>query len=155
MGITITHINDLSGKTLYVDANPVIYLLNGEERFRQLWHGMATLLYQQDIEAFTGELCLAECLVKPLRTRDIAQLTTVQSLFENMFTLLPHPRSIFELSAKVRADSSLKMPDSIHVATALANNCQVFVTGDNRLADYVTNSTSMNVLNFNYFSQVH
>jgi predicted nucleic acid-binding protein len=37
-------------------------------------------------------------------------------------------------AARIRAATGLKLPDSIHVATARRNECAVFVTNDASLA---------------------
>lgn len=137
----------LLGKKVYFDTNPLIYALSGNELYltiiTQLFHG----LQQQHYIGYSSELGLAELLVKPIRENNTAQIVTIQQLFADKFLqLLPHNRACFELSAKIRADYRLKMPDAIHVATAITQKMDIFVTADNDIANRMT---EINVLNLN------
>jgi predicted nucleic acid-binding protein len=50
------------------------------------------------------------------------------------FSVLPVQRDILIDAARLRSGlSSLRLPDAIHVATARASRCSVFVSNDRRL----------------------
>jgi len=43
-------------------------------------------------------------------------------------------REILEAAAGIRADSALKLPDAIHFASAIDQDCDSFLTNDERFA---------------------
>jgi predicted nucleic acid-binding protein len=47
--------------------------------------------------------------------------------------MLPVTRDILEQAARSRAESTMRLPDAIHVATAQAHGCNVFLTNDGRI----------------------
>jgi hypothetical protein len=48
-------------------------------------------------------------------------------------TVVPIDRTILFQSANFRAVSGTQTPDSIHVATAMATHCDLFISSDKRL----------------------
>lgn len=46
---------------------------------------------------------------------------------------MPVDRSILVAAARLRAQLTLRLPDAIHVATALAADCELFVSNDRRV----------------------
>lgn len=86
----------------------------------------------RDIEMFTSELSLTECLngayraqSETLIARYLELLTSKQSI-----DLLPIDRNICILAAQIGADHRLKTQDSLHLATAISENCDAFLTND-------------------------
>ena len=75
---------------------------------------------------------LAEALVKPC----IDKRDDLQAVYKS--TIAPAPcldvppvsREILIESARVRAQSNLRLPDAVHMATARLSGCQVFLTND-------------------------
>jgi predicted nucleic acid-binding protein len=96
------------------------------------------------------ELCYSplvsmECLVMPLRTKDIALKNLYESFF-NAQKILEMPEDVYKQAAQLRADyQSLKTPDAIHLSTALHHKCDEFWTNDNRL-DKVAPTLVKNVI---------
>lgn len=137
----------LLGKKVYFDTNPLIYALSGNPIYLDVMTQLFYSLHQRQYVGYSSELGLAELLVKPIRENDTAQVATIQQLFADKFLrLLPHNRACFELSAKIRADYRLKMPDAIHVATAITQNMDILVTADNDMAGRVK---EIEILNLN------
>lgn len=137
----------LISKKVYIDANPIIYFLEGNPEFNKIITAIFTARNYHSFEAVSGELCLAETLVKPLKQQNALLISQIHQLFDSSFIqLLPHNRPIFELSADIRANNGLKTPDSIHVATALYYQVDVFITADNHLAKKPFN---LDIINLN------
>lgn len=131
-------INALFGKKVYFDTNPLIYALSGHPKYltvmTQLFHG----IHQKNFIGFSSELGLAELLVKPIRENDQSQVQTIYALFDGHFLqLLSHHRQCFEIAADIRAKYRLKMPDAIHVATAIYHHIDVLVTADNEIDEKI------------------
>jgi predicted nucleic acid-binding protein len=73
-----------------------------------------------------------EMLVHPLRHGHTALVSTFeQFVTQPGLTLVPISRPILHRGATLRATTTrLRTPDAIHVATALEENCDCFLTND-------------------------
>jgi predicted nucleic acid-binding protein len=60
---------------------------------------------------------------------------SIKDLFskETQIELLPHKRSTFETAALLRANYKIKLPDALHIATAIENHIEVFLTNDREI----------------------
>jgi len=85
-----------------------------------------------EIVAGTSELTLAEVLVKPLKdqNRAVQQAYKTFLLPTAALEVIAINRELLEEAAPVRATTSLKLPDAIHFATALRQQCDSFLTND-------------------------
>jgi predicted nucleic acid-binding protein len=128
-------LSGLRGATVYLDTNLFIYAVEGyapEEAFvRELF----TALERGELAAATSELALAEVLVQPfaLGREDVAATYAELLSPSDHLTVVPVDRTVLVEAARQRAALGLRMPDAIHVATALAFGCGVFLTNDRRL----------------------
>ena len=130
-------LTDLQGKRLYLDANVFIYAL---ERLPSFSAAAAAAAILRGFEggafaAVTSELTIAECLVKPLQTGSQSSVRVYQQTIRDRLGLevVPVSRSILVAAAAIRANSTAKLPDAIHVASYRAQKCDVFVTNDQRV----------------------
>jgi predicted nucleic acid-binding protein len=89
------------------------------------------------LELVTSELTLSEVLVGPIRLGDDILATAYLDLLTDdpIFELLPATREILIESSQIRARSSARLPDSVHVATAILSGCRLIVSYDRRLRD--------------------
>ncbi len=87
---------------------------------------------ERRIEVVTSEIALAECLVKPFADKDIFAVETYLTLLgeQPKLPVIPISRPILISAAQLRAETKLKLPDAIHVATAKWAECSAFVTSD-------------------------
>lgn len=118
--------------TVYLDTNAFIRFMESEEThvinlFEMAGPGI--------VDLYTSELTLAEVLVSPLRDDDQKLVDAYDDFIgsDETLTVVPISRNILRQSADLRAKLGGKTPDSIHVATALASSCDVFVSSDQRL----------------------
>ena len=126
---------NILGKTAYLDTNLFIYAVEGYEPEQSFVHELFAALDRKDFVAVTSEFTLAELLVKPfeLGREDVVSAYTDLVQHSDRLTVAPVDRSILIEAARQRAALSILMPDAIHVATALALSCDVFLTNDRRL----------------------
>jgi predicted nucleic acid-binding protein len=128
-------LNTLVAPTVYLDTNIFIYAV---EDFTSLGDKLRHLFSRFDsgeLHAVTSELTLAETLVKPIRQMNAAVQDTYEKMLQSTSSLsvIPVDRQILVSAARLRATSSIKLPDAIHVATSLSRSCSTFLSNDLRL----------------------
>ncbi len=125
------------GEKLYLDANAVIYALEGEPALRAQILPVLALIDAGEAEAVTSEMTLAEVLVLPYRARDGRLIDQYERLLTPSVRLrrVPVTADLWRTAARLRAETpSLRLPDALHAATAVVAGCTLLVTGDRRLA---------------------
>jgi predicted nucleic acid-binding protein len=131
-------VEELRGAFSYLDSNVLIYALEGaaaSERRR----GLRQLF--QDLAAGGTRACASvvvrtEVLVHPLRSGDtrLADLYNVLLSGRGALEVLAVDQGVADMAAELRAErSALRVPDALHLATAVFHGCTHFVTGDRRL----------------------
>lgn len=133
---------DSSGLLIYLDTNPFIYLVEGTRDIARPVEQLMKLLRRKPKVGVTSELTLAEVLPKapsPNHRRIYLNLILWSSVFE----LVPVSRGILFESARYRRhaarkqhDGSIsvpKLPDAIHVVSALECGSRAIVSNDARL----------------------
>ncbi len=127
--------------TVYVDANPFIYFVEGDAAIAARLKPFFELLRGRPGTAMTSELTLAEVFPKarPDARRNYFDLI----VWSNIVHLQPVTREILidtadyrRVTATTRSDGRkvmLKIPDAIHVVTAARNHCQLFLSADSGL----------------------
>jgi predicted nucleic acid-binding protein len=125
-------LNALQGDRIYLNVNVWIYALEGYPAFVQELTQLFQAIDQGTITVITSELSLAEALVKPFQTQNIAQQEIYKQAIANRqnVSIIPVQREILIAAAQLRATTKLKLPDAIHFATALQAQCKTFVTND-------------------------
>ena len=122
----------IRSKRAYFDTNVFIYLIEGYADFESSLQDIRDSILHQEAEILTSELTLCEVLVLPFRSNnsDLAHLYRQFIEQSGAFTLLPTTRETYIRASLYRAQMGLKMADAIHVATAVENSCEVFVSND-------------------------
>jgi predicted nucleic acid-binding protein len=121
-----------SSGVVYVDANVVIFRVEQIEPHLSTSEPLWSAMERGVCPVVSSTLTLMEVLVKPLRVGD----PVLVALFRNVllssagFTCVPVSQLILESAAQLRATYRLRTPDAIHAATALSENCSLFVTND-------------------------
>ena len=125
-------INIFSGKKIYLDSNIFIYALEGFSLYKTLLTSFFEAVESGEFSIVTSELALAECLVKPCKDKNQDLITLYISVIQprSILTVLPVNKGILIQSAQLRADVGGALPDAIHVASAVAEGCDIFLTND-------------------------
>ncbi len=140
-----------TGRKIYFCTNVYIEILEGNSELANIIPRLFGGWDWQNHVIVTSELTLAECLVKPI---ELAVSTDDYILHDKYLDLLlsqPGVQEVFSVTrhiliraALVRAQLSnlaakkIKLPDAIHVATALEAQCDTFVTRDGNLIEAVS-----------------
>jgi predicted nucleic acid-binding protein len=131
----------ITAPIVYVDANPFIYFIDGDEQVASRLRPFFALLRDKPGLAMTSEPTLAEVLAKarPETRRSYLSLIVWSRLFE----LQPVTREILidtadyrQINQTLRPDgtkATVKLPDAIHVVTAAHHRCSAFLSADGNL----------------------
>ena len=129
---------------LYFDANVFIYAVEGSDDIAGRLRTLSELLSNNLNLAVTSELTLAEVLPKadPIRRRNYLELI----LYSGLFDLHPVTRDVLmetadyrRIAAVSRPDASKpyasmpRLPDAIHVVTAVRAGCDRMLSFDQAL----------------------
>jgi predicted nucleic acid-binding protein len=121
---------------VYLDANVFIAAMEtpGAHSDHAWW--IIQAVEDGKIAAVTSEITIAEVLVKPMQMGDGGFIAAYQEMIATgpNLEVVPVRRDILVGAAQLRARrSSIRLPDAIHVATALASSCSCLVSDDQQL----------------------
>lgn len=116
----------------YLDASAVIYLLEGSTAVRaQVAARIAQAEEDPGGRLLASRLSRLECRVKPLRAGDAAMLATYDAFFtRSRLTILGVSAAVLDRATDLRARHGFKVPDAIHLASAIEAGADAFLTGD-------------------------
>jgi uncharacterized protein len=121
---------------LYLDANAIIYAIEGAPPFRD-----AVVARITQVEGVAGAALLTsrlsrlECRIKPMRQGDVAVLAKYDKFLGGDLLLLGEiDAETIEHATDLRVRYNVKTADAIHLATALNLQADVFLTGDATLS---------------------
>lgn len=128
-------ISQIIAQRAYFDTNIFIYLIEAHPENHEKVVSLIRHLEATHCAIHTSELTLAECLAKPFAKgdRDAQNLYMTSIKTSEFLTVKPITRKILVEAARFRAQTKNKLPDCIHLATALVNECDIFVGNDQRL----------------------
>jgi predicted nucleic acid-binding protein len=115
-----------------LDSNFVIYLIEGTgetlRAAREVWDG----LIRHRIALTVSQLCVAECLIGPFRREDrrLQAAYTDFLVASGVVRLQPLDFELVVAAARLAGEQRLKLPDAIHLKTAMSSDCDLFVTND-------------------------
>ncbi|MCW2308751.1 type II toxin-antitoxin system VapC family toxin [Rhodobium gokarnense] len=136
---------------IYLDTNVFIYALEGAGDAAVPAQRLIEYLRENEGRGVTSELTLAEAAFsKRLTPREIERqrqegkpprrFAGKRSYYElllssGVVTLEPVSRAVLEETIELRQAQSakVKLPDAIHLATAVLSRCRYFVTGDKQI----------------------
>jgi len=120
---------------LYLDANPIIYSIEGVPDFRTSALAWIERAEAPDGAVITSRLSRLECRVRPLRDGNTELLARFEGFFAREgLELAEITAEVVETATALRAAHGFRPPDAIHLATALLAQADVFLTGDRNLA---------------------
>jgi len=133
--------------TVYLDSCMIIGLCEGNSDQR---HTLKTQLMNHII--YSSELARLETRVLAIRTSNQDNLF----LFDRFFVaceMIALDRVVFERATLLRANSTLKTPDALHLSAAIQANCDQFWTDDKQLIAVA--SQHLKVMDWAALNQYH
>ena len=118
---------------VFWDTNLFIYLW---EDFGKLSGQVLTLrnrMLTRGDELLTSAITLGEILVKPIQKQDAKAVAYYQKLIATTAVVIPFEEKAALAYARLRADRSLRPPDTIQLACAATAGTDLFITNDARL----------------------
>ena len=122
----------MHGHRAYLDANTIIYALEGLAHYTNLKAGLLDPLDAGAFIAITSEITLVETIVGPRKAGKAADGAEVRNFLmpSASMVILPVTLTVLEKVIDIRAQHGLKIPDAIDLATGILAGCTVFVTRD-------------------------
>jgi predicted nucleic acid-binding protein len=122
----------MTNSRFYLDANVFIYAIEGgadiADQLRQLFERFR----EGRGVGVTSELTLAEVLPRSSEVQRQNYLDLI--VWSRIFDLRPVSRDILMETADYRARAGMpKLPDAIHVITAIRSECRIVLSADTRL----------------------
>lgn len=112
----------------------LIYLLEEHPRYVDLADVVMEFIESGTGNGITSTLTIAELLTAPAQAGDDKALRDYELYLTNFpnLEIVPLSVDLAKKTARVRASTGLKMPDSIQIATALVAGADVIVSNDKR-----------------------
>ena len=122
-------------KRVYVDSNVLIYAVEGDPATADPAKKLIRFLRDKTDLMFTSEIALAEVLAPPKGATawplDVKRRLYLDLLvFSGAINLIPVSRDILIGTAELRKAISLKVPDAIHLMSAIRFECKFMVSAD-------------------------
>jgi predicted nucleic acid-binding protein len=129
----------LSKKRIYLDANIFVEAFEGSGGNKvKIIDLLAGNDGSRPIYLFTSELTLAEVLVHPILNNNSDLVQSYDNVLNNSAILraCPIDQAVLRHAAYLRSQYiSLKLPDAIHLSTAMSMRCTHFLSADKRLGN--------------------
>jgi predicted nucleic acid-binding protein len=122
----------------YLDTNVFIDVLEGHESVAL---PLKEIARKRRGAIVTSELTLAEALGpsgRQARPEDLKRMYLDLIVWSRFIDLRPVTREVLYETVELRRFASLKLPDAIHLATAILANCRFFVSRDEHFKNIPT-----------------
>ena len=121
----------LMGKRVYFDTNIFIYWLEGNSSLTTALQALRESIMESACSIHSCDLVYTEILPALVKNADHTAIkNTLDFLAEDIFEINPVQKHIFLKAGFLRGEIGMKAPDSIHVASAIDAQCDIFLTND-------------------------
>jgi predicted nucleic acid-binding protein len=118
---------------LYLDSNAIIYSVEGIQSFRDSalsWIERAS--HTPEGRVLTSRISHLECRSKPLGEGNQDLLARYDTFLATLTTSAVTDE-VVEVATQLRARFKVRSVDAVHLATAIVDGSDIFLTGDQRL----------------------
>ena len=121
-----------AARRLYLDTAPLIYYFEVNAAYIERMDRVFALIATSQIATFSAVHILTEIMVKPLQegNQELAEEYRDILVNNDAYTLIPVTLPIAGSAADLRARYNLRIPDALHVASAISSGCDALVTND-------------------------
>ncbi len=128
-------IADTHTASVLLDTSIFIYYLEGVEPYNLLTEAVFKDIADENINGFLSVISITEFVAKPVVDGKVIDIEGFKRFLSSLpIQVLEINYEIAERAGKLRSQyPSVSTPDALIVATALENNCDVFVTNDKGL----------------------
>lgn len=118
-----------------LDTAVLIYYVEPESPFSSAARQVLTAIRSGNVVAVASTILLSELTVLPYRQHHYhlaARYETTVVGFPNL-DIVPVERETARFAARIRAEYGFRLPDAIHLATAVQHGADTFITNDHHL----------------------
>ena len=114
------------------DTAPIIYFVEAHPTYNPTVTAIFQGIDQAHYTGYTSSISLCETLTMPFKVGNLVLAERYRDLLLHSlnFMMLPITAPIAEYAAKLRVRYQLRTPDALSVATAIINDCDLFLTND-------------------------
>jgi predicted nucleic acid-binding protein len=123
------------GQMIGIDTMVFIYHLEDHPDFSTITERLFDAVEKGKFHAITSLITLLEILVKPKKeglTKVVSDYRDLLLTFQNL-KFIPVDLRVTDLASTLRAKYSIRTPDAIQIATAIAEGAAAFITNDDQL----------------------
>ncbi len=119
---------------VFLDANPVIYLIEQPANFGPKVTARVTALLASGERLAVSDLVRMGCQVGPLKANDPVLLAQYVTFFQSPdVSVLAISPAVCDRAARIRAQYGFKPLDALHLAAAAEHGCTLSITNDVQL----------------------
>ncbi|MBO6303667.1 MAG: PIN domain-containing protein [Selenomonadaceae bacterium] len=127
----------MTGYKVFIDTAPLIYLLDNDANFCVKTARMLSSLESENATFISSVITCTEYLVAPYRDDNFEKIQAFWNLIVDCpIMLYPITRDIANQAAKIRGKYHFKTMDSLQLAVACVENCDMFLTNDKELKNF-------------------
>ena len=125
-------------KKVFLDTSPIIYLLDGDVNFGQKTSKILSMMSQNNVEFVSSVITCAEYLVYPYKMNNDPLIEAFWEMVrDNNIVLYTITHYDAIEAAKIRAKYKyFKLIDSLQLAVACLQGCDLFLTNDSQLTQF-------------------
>ena len=117
---------------IYLDSAPVIYFV---ERATEFYDAVDPWMSDAANRLIASDLTRMECRTKPVHEADDRLLENFDAFFDTTERVIL-ASAVVDLATMIKAPYRYDTPDALHIAAAVASNCDIFLTNDRRLSSF-------------------
>jgi predicted nucleic acid-binding protein len=119
---------------IFWDTNLFIYYFERSPQF-QIVDNLLTRMIQRGDELLTSTLTLGEVLVAPLEAGNTELAKRYEDFIDpRVIGVVPFDLAAARIYSTIRRDRSIRAPDAMQLACAVATKAKMFITNDARLS---------------------
>ena len=125
----------LRGQIVGLDTAPLIYFIEEDPAYLEKVTPFFEAVDRGEFQVVTSAVTLLEVLVHPIRRGDAGLALRYREILlgSRNVSCVALSNEIAEEAARLRAESNIRTPDAIHLATAVRAGAASFLTNDTHL----------------------